>query len=125
MKKTKTYLILIILIMAGFNFLAQSNIYKPFPQVYGSWIVKEWGPLGPGQPGFVSWKRYEAFGDTSIGSYTYKKVTVADNTGYPNGQNVIPFGPATFCFGYRNDIVNKKVYYLDPTGGLNTDILWY
>lgn len=120
-------LLLIALVVCG-NLFSQSNIYKPFPQTYGSWIVYKQGPLGPGLGSVSSWKKYEAFGDTTIGSYTYKKVTVANNTGYPtwNGTTyVIPFGASTFTFGYRNDVAAKKVYYLDVTAGVNKDTLWY
>ncbi len=103
------------------NASSQTNVYKPFPQIYGEWIVMKYGT-------FTSWQKYEAIGDTILGSYTYKKVTIANNTGYPvwNGTTyVIPFGPGIFSFGYRNDIANKKVYYLDVTGGINKDTLWY
>jgi hypothetical protein len=39
--------------------------------------------------------------------------------------NPFNFGPKLFAFGYRNDFAAKKVYYLDVTGGVNKDTLWY
>jgi hypothetical protein len=128
MKKLNAYKLAIIFLIVGNNLFSQANVYKPFPQLYGRWLVHSNGPLGPFTGAVNSWKEYIASGDTLVGSYTYKKVTVASNTGYPtwNGTTyVIPFGPATFSFGYRNDAANKKVYYLDVTGGANTDTLWY
>jgi hypothetical protein len=128
MQAIKPFNLLIIALVVCCNLFSQSNVYKPFPQVYGSWVVYKQGPLGPGLTSFSSWQKYEALGDTTIGSYTYKKVTVANNTGYPtwNGTTtVIPFGPSVFSFGYRNDVAAKKAYYLDVTGGVNKDTLWY
>ena len=128
MKNIKAYKLVIIFLIVCHNLFSQSNVYKPFPQLYGRWLVHSNGPLGPFTGATNSWKEYIALGDTLVGSYTYKKVTVASNTGYPtwNGTTyVIPFGPATFSFGYRNDVANKKVYYLDVTGGANIDSLWY
>lgn len=125
MKTIKSFKLLLIALVVFSNVFSQSNVYKPFPQIYGSWIVQKAGPLGPGLPTSYSWKKYTTFGDTVVGAFTYKKVLVADNTGYPNYPNPVPFGPSSFSFAYRNDIQNKKVYYLDVTGGINKDTLWY
>lgn len=125
MQTIKSFKLLIIALVVCSNVFSQTNVYKPFPQTYGSWIVSKQGPLGPGLVSIYSWKKYIASGDTTIGGYTYKKVTVANNTGYPVFPNPAPFGPSTFAFAYRNDIAAKKVYYLDVTGGINKDTLWY
>ncbi len=125
MQSIKTFILFIIALIVCNSLFAQVSAYKPFPQTYGSWIVQKQGPLGPGLTAMYSWKKYTVFGDTVVGPYTYKKVSVADNTGYPSFPNPAPFGVSTFSFAYRNDIAAKKVYYLDVTGGLNKDTLWY
>jgi hypothetical protein len=128
MQTIKSFKLLIIALVVCNNLFSQTNVYKPFPQTYGSWIEYRQGPMGPGIPSISSWKKYEAFGDTTIGIFIYKKVTVANNSGYPtwNGTNyVISYGTSAFSFAYRNDITAKKVYYLDVTGGINKDTLWY
>lgn len=125
MQTIKSIKLFVIALVVCSSVFAQTNVYKPFPQVYGSWIVQKQGPLGPGLTAMYSWKKYTVYGDTVVGSYTYKKVSVADNIGYPSFPNPVPFGVSTFSFAYRNDIAAKKVYYLDVTGGVNKDTLWY
>jgi hypothetical protein len=105
---------------------AQNNSYKPFPENYGKWIVHEirWGaPSCPHSDDY--WQKYEMKGDTVVGAHSYKKVYVANSTGYPDANGVVPFGSSKFSFGYRNDSINKKVYYLIVSGGANKDTLWY
>jgi hypothetical protein len=124
LKKSKSVCFLFLYIISNYGF-SQINTYKPFPQTYASWEVTEVYIVGPGFS-YTKWKRYQVAGDTVIGTYTYKKVNVAKNTGLPNSfPIVIPYGPDSFSFAYRNDALNKKVYYLDPPGGLNKDTLWY
>lgn len=126
MKALKISTLLFIILIISNTIVSQINVYKPFPQAYASWIVQDWSQITSG--GFNSWKKYEVTGDTIIGSYTYKKVTSANNTGYPIGSSfpyIIPFGPRSFSFCYRNDATTKKVYYLVVTGGINKDTLWY
>jgi hypothetical protein len=111
--KRKTLLFITILVLISVNGLySQSGSYKPFPIIYGSWIVKEQSSI------LYSSTAYEAIGDTNIGSYVYKKVSVAYS---PNGS----YGPKSFIFGYRNDITNKKVYIYTKIDGLFKDTLWY
>lgn len=103
------------------NLFSQASVYKPFPQTYGSWYISGQHYIGsPPTSSYLTYQNYEALGDTTIGSYTYKKVTVSTSMGNP-----FNFGPSLFTFAYRNDIPNKKVYYLDVTGGINKDTLWY
>jgi hypothetical protein len=124
LKKSNSVWFLFLYMVLNFGF-SQINNYKPFPQTYARWEVTEVYILGPGSS-YTKWKRYQVAGDTVIGTYTYKKVIVAKNTGLPNSfPIVIPYGPDSFSFAYRNDVLNKKVYYLDPIGGLNKDTLWY
>jgi hypothetical protein len=124
LKKSKSVCFLFLYIISNYGF-SQINTYKPFPQTYASWEVTENYMVFIGFT-YTKWKRYKVAGDTIIGSYSYKKVIVAKNTGLPNGfPTVVPYGPDSFSFAYRNDALNKKVYYLDPTGGLNKDTLWY
>ena len=120
MRIFKSFKLLIIALVVCNNIFSQINVYKPFPQTNGTWIVEDYYNIMSG--GQHKWEKYETLGDTIIGSYTYKKVSRAVNTGYPNGQNVVPFGPSSFNFAYRNDIGAKKVY---RNLGINHDTLWY
>jgi hypothetical protein len=119
MQTIKSFKLLIIALVVCSNVFSQSNIYKPFPDDFGTWIVRRYYNITFG--GQYSWEKYEVLGDTVIGSYSYKKVSRATNTGFPN-PTIPPFGPSTFNFAYRNDIVNKKVY---RNLGTDHDTLWY
>jgi hypothetical protein len=94
---------------------SQTSVYKPFPEGNAIWYVSKNSTTGTG------YYNYKTSGDTLIGAYTYKKVLYAYNTS-PGPFN---FSPYTFKFAYRNDSLNKKVYYLDVTGGANNELLWY
>ncbi|MES2513061.1 MAG: T9SS type A sorting domain-containing protein [Bacteroidota bacterium] len=121
MQTIKLYILLIIALVVCTNLFSQINVYKPFPQVYGSWYVSGQHYSGsPPTTSSFSYKNYQAIGDTTVGLYTYKKVTVSTSMNNP-----FNFGPRLFAFGYRNDSLNKKVYYLDVTSGINKDTLWY
>ncbi|MFN8114929.1 MAG: T9SS type A sorting domain-containing protein [Bacteroidia bacterium] len=114
MKTIKSFKLLLIALVVFSNVFSQTNIYKPFPNGYASWNVTQTYPLP------LNYFKYVTSSDTLIGVYTYKKVMCSVS---PN--NPFSFGPFTFKFGYRNDSINKKVYYLDVTGGINKDTLWY
>lgn len=121
MQTIKSFILLIFSLVVCSNVLSQSNVYKPFPLVYGSWYVSGQHYIGsPPTSSYLTYQNYEALGDTLVGSFTYKKVTVSTSMNNP-----FNFGPKLFAFGYRNDSVNKKVYYLDVTNGVNKDTLWY
>lgn len=115
MQTIKSFKLLIIALVVCSNVFSQTNSYKPFPKGYGSWSVVQSYPLP------LNYYKYVTSGDTLIGAYTYKKVLYAYNIS-PGPFN---FSPYTFKFAYRNDSINKKVYYLDVTGGINKDTLWY
>jgi hypothetical protein len=121
MKTIKSFTLLIIALVVCSNLFSQTNVYKPFPQTYGSWNVSGQHYIGsPPTGSYLTYQNYEALGDTIVGLFTYKKVTVSTSMSNP-----FNFGPKVFAFGYRNDIAAKKVYYLDVTGGINKDTLWY
>jgi hypothetical protein len=122
MQTIKSYKLLIIVLVVCNNVFSQANVYKPFPQSSGTWSVSGqhyigWPPTGS----YLTYENYKTSGDTLIGAYTYVKVLYAHNIS-PGPFN---FSPYTFKFAYRNDSINKKVYYLDVTGGINKDTLWY
>lgn len=111
----KSFRLLIIALVVCHGMFSQSNVYRPFPEGNAIWNVSKNSTTGTG------YYRYKTSGDTLIGAYNYKKVLYAYNTS-PGPFN---FSPYTFNFAYRNDSINKKVYYLDVTNGLNKDTLWY
>lgn len=120
MKTLKISTLLIATFIISNNIVSQINVYKPFPQVYGHWSIGQQHFGSPSGPQTLSYHDYVANGDTVVGAFTYKKVTYALSQPSP-----FSFGPHVFKFAYRNDIPNKKVYYLDVTGGINKDTLWY
>ena len=121
MKTLKISTLLIAILIISNTIVSQINVYKPFPQLYGHWNVTHTHYIGmPPSGSTYSEYNFVANGDTTIGAYTYKKVTKSTSLNNP-----FNFGPKTFAFGYRNDIATKKVYYLDVTGGINKDTLWY
>lgn len=122
MQTIKSFKLLIIALVVCNNLFSQANVYKPFPQSSGTWSVSGqhyigWPPTGS----YLTYENYKTSGDTLIGAYTYVKVLYAHNIS-PGPFN---FSPYAFKFAYRNDSINKKVYYLDVTNGINKDTLWY
>ena len=115
MKTLKISTLLFIILIISNTIVSQINVYKPFPQGNALWSMSSQSISG------LNYYNYRTSGDTMIGPYTYKKVLYAYNT-TPGPFN---FSAYTFNFAYRNDSINKKVYYLDVTGGLNSDLLWY
>ncbi|MCD6017762.1 MAG: hypothetical protein K0S53_883 [Bacteroidetes bacterium] len=115
MQTIKSFKLLIIALVVCSNVCSQTNVYKPFPEGNAIWSVNKNSTTVSG------YYKYQTSGDTLIGAYTYNKVLYAYNL-TPGPFN---FSPYTFEFAYRNDSINKKVYYLDVTGGANIDILWY
>lgn len=121
MQTIKSFKLFFIALVVCSNVFSQTNVYKPFPQTYGSWNVSGQHYIGsPPTGSYLTYQNYEALGDTIVGLFTYKKVTVSTSMSNP-----FNFGPKLFAFAYRNDIAAKKVYYLDVTGGVNKDTLWY
>ncbi|MBN4051299.1 T9SS type A sorting domain-containing protein [bacterium AH-315-M05] len=110
--------------------------YVPFPDSNVAWIIGwcDVGSMCPGQP-MMCWPsseyQYTLGTDTIIGIYSYKKL-------YKSGNNisytVINNDPTncyitsySYFYGYagaiRQDIPNKKVYFLPPSS--STDTLLY
>jgi hypothetical protein len=118
----KSPLIILFVIVSNCLF-SQINNYKPFPLNYGTWILEYYDYTVQFYP--TNLTRYEANHDTIIGSNSYKKVTAASFIGTPPYGGVIPYGPSTFQFAYRNDIPNKKVYIWTQIAGQYKDTLWY
>lgn len=114
MKPLKISTLLIAILIISNNIVSQISVYKPFPHGNALWSMSSQSISG------LNYYNYRTAGDTTIGVYTYKKVTYSFS---PN--NPFNFGPQSFKFAYRNDSINKKVYYLDVTGGINKDTLWY
>lgn len=115
MQTIKSFKLFIIGLVVCSNVFSQTNVYRPFPEGNAIWSVDKNSTTGS------SYYKYKTSGDTLIGAYTYNKVLYAYNL-TPGPFN---FSSYTFKFAYRNDSINKKVYYLDVTGGLNKDTLWY
>jgi len=70
MQTIKSFKLLIIALVVCTNVLCQTNVYKPFPNGYGSWNVSQSHPLP------LNYYKYITSGDTLIGAYTYKKFCI-------------------------------------------------
>src|ERR1700741_1624671 len=103
---------------------AQTNVYHPFPEIYGDWWVRTFHAPN-NSPGPTTDDFYFTTGDTIANSLTYKKVNYiykGNATGPVPPLNYI-FTGGTYSFAYRNDSLNRKVYILlaDSTN----EKLWY
>lgn len=127
----KIYCIILMLGTLYSNSLfSQTSVYHPFPENYGRWEVSITDYTGVMYD--VRYERYITNGDTIINGTTYNKVTIANSTmpySWITIAGYVPFGPSRYCFAYRNDIPNKKVYRLDSVSGSNgnpsVEKLWY
>lgn len=127
-------LFLFLFVIGEEQAFSQTHLYQPFPEKYGKWLIKEDGPLGPGEVNHWNLTVYETAGDTVLNGITYKKVAAT-----PELTNISPgpfdiwalnYGPKHLAFAYRNDTPNKKVYILTDldgliNGNLKNEYLWY
>jgi hypothetical protein len=124
----KWFFVLLFTVL-GANIFSQTSVYKPFPTIQARWDLEISGYWFDAIPQYYTFERYEANGDTLIGSYTYKKVMVSSayyNCPYCSCCPSTPaYGPSAFKFAYRNDIPNKKVYIFNDFSGVYKDTLWY
>ncbi|MHB8260294.1 MAG: T9SS type A sorting domain-containing protein [Bacteroidia bacterium] len=118
-------LIILFIVIAGVceKSYGQTNVYHPFPKDSAVWRVEDQsGSMCTGQAPYYSylWELYQytLVGDTTIGTYTYKKV-------YKSGYNENCGYYSSYFAGYaglmRQDTINKKVYFLIG----DTDRLFY
>lgn len=117
----KIFIILFIGIFLN-TLVAQINVYKPFPESFAVWKVSCSCNINQTTPSYYTTQKFQVSGDMVLNSVTYKKVNCAAPVyGDPNQ----PSGPISTCFGYRNDSLNKKVYYLDLSAAPPVEYLWY
>jgi hypothetical protein len=102
--------------------VAQTSVYKPFPESFAVWKVSCWGNINGSGPDYHSFQKYQVSGNMTVNSVSYKRV---DCTVPVYGNPAQPLGPMSLCFGYRNDSINKKVYFLDFSGPTPVEHLWY
>jgi|GEM_PF-1565112 len=113
-----------IIILFTLNVYCQSNVYKPFPSIYGDWWVRT-SNFPNNSPGPITDELYFTTGDTIINTFTYKKTNYiykGNATGPVPALNYI-FTGGTYNFAYRNDSLNKKIYII-PKDSLQEKI-WY
>ncbi|MGQ0827721.1 MAG: T9SS type A sorting domain-containing protein [Bacteroidota bacterium] len=99
----KNFLLFIICLWQLNQAGAQTNVYHPFPNDSVVWLsahAPSWGD--------DTWVKTELLGDTLINTISYKKLY----TSY-NYYNPFFFSPLKYNGGIRQDIFNKKVYYID------------
>lgn len=117
--KIKLFVFLVVLN----NFLfSQVSIYKPFPKNYAVWKISGWHNINTTSPSYFTYRKFMVLGDTVVNSVSYKNVKYYN---YPGGNPGQPPGPLLLSFGYRNDSINKKVYYLSLTTTNAVEQLWY
>lgn len=117
----KIILFSLFIVMNNFLF-SQTSVYKPFPESFAVWKVSCWGNIHASGPDYHSFQKYQVSGNMTVNSVSYKRV---DCTVPVYGNPAQPLGPMSLCFGYRNDSINKKVYFLDFSGPTPVEHLWY
>ncbi|MCW3104575.1 MAG: hypothetical protein JWO09_3015 [Bacteroidetes bacterium] len=116
----------LLLLLVSNQLISQISVYKPFPRIQGQWLVYKSGPhFETSIPYYFSWDKYQTAGDTIIGSYTYTKVNGASYSCTACSPAVVPYGPTTFRFAFRNDSAAKKVFIYANISGTFVDTLWY
>ena len=103
---------------------AQTNVYHPFPNIYGDWWIRTYN-YPNNSPGPFTDDLYYTTGTTIINSLTYMTVShIYKGTilGPIPPLNYI-FTGGTYDFAYRNDSINKKVYIL--LADSSNETLWY
>ncbi|MBA3680785.1 MAG: T9SS type A sorting domain-containing protein [Bacteroidetes bacterium] len=111
----------LLIVMNNFSF-SQTSVYKPFPESFAVWKVSGSHNIGPFSSAYYSYQKYFADGDIIVNSVSYKKVKYYN---YPGGNPYQSPGSPIVAFAYRNDSVNKKVYYLNVTAPNAVEQLWY
>lgn len=123
----KTNRIVLILIVLVFSLPLFSQEYIPLPEEDGFWKVEHWGPDCFDQEpygGLCSKSQTYLEGDTVINGISYNKI-------YENGMSFHSYPNPTSYWGplyrgcYRNDIANKKVFYIRYWDTQNEEVLLY
>lgn len=114
----KTLIASLLLTLLFTTVRSNAQTYHPFPDSNAIWRG------GEGIPSQYSYYHYKLNGDTSIGSYSYNKI---DNSGVIYYNWAPPGSPSYYSNGYigayRNDTLNKKVYYLEKDS--TSEVLFY
>ncbi len=121
-------IILLITLTISLPTFGQSNVYKPFSEIYGAWWIRTDRYFGIGTGNVqtsITDELYFTSGDTIVNALKYKKVNY-QNKG--NAFGPVPplnyiFNGGAYSFSYRNDSLNKKVYILLADSLQET--LWY
>jgi len=119
-------LFLLIAAVTTLTAKSQTSVYHPFPEDTATWVSDFFYSACMG---YCGTSFYEMKGDTLINSQSYNKLYGRDGrfyyiTGPPN--TVIgtdSFGACSYIGAIRQDINNKKVYFIDST--MTTDTLLY
>jgi hypothetical protein len=117
----------LLTILTTMNVFGQTNPYRPFPTIYGDWGVVETvypPPTGGGSTQMFQYVYYTS-GDTTINTFSYKKVNYINEGTYMGVSTPLnqKFTGGTYNFSYRNDSLHKKVYIVP--GGNSSETLWY
>jgi hypothetical protein len=118
----KKFILFIFLVIQMNICFSQVDVYHPLPSSYAGWSEKDWGY----QNGDCRDYHYWIIGDTLYDGYLYHKVQVK-GTQYFMGDygctNIVTAYFNSYAGAYRNDSVNKKVYFL-PVGHTHDTILY-
>lgn len=105
---------------------AQTSVYHPFPEDSATWVTDiAYNTCF----GYCSSIFYEMKGDTIINSQSYNKIYIRSGRFYyivwpPNAVvGVDSFSVCSYMGAIRQDIINKKVYFIDST--MTVDTLLY
>jgi len=116
----KTFFLFLLTILTSFVIHGQTNVYYPLPTSNTVWRQYD----GGFDCGFC--QDYQDFinGDTIIGGKSYQKIQrsgVTLATTYPGFcTNIVVWVYDYYKGAYRNDSINKKVYYFPPEATSDT-----
>ena len=108
-------LAIIILTLISVSVRAQTSVYHPFPEDTATWVSDNYSNSCLG---YCTSVFYEMKGDTIINSNSYNKIYIRDGSFYyinQNGDYAASFFACSYKGAVRQEIVNKKVYFIDNT----------
>jgi type IX secretion system substrate protein len=119
----KLLIILLIIVGNAKPSPAQINIYHPFPEDTATWVTDM---VYSACMGYCGTNFYEMKGDTLINSESYNKIYVRYGRFYNISAGIVgtdSFAVCSYIGAIRQDSINKKVFFIDPT--MTTDTLLY
>jgi hypothetical protein len=124
MKKGGFFLLVLLVSITSVN--GQTNVYHPFPTHNAFWGGYSFYYQTLSNNESCQYFQDFTVGDTTVGIYLYHKLRASGlfyPLGYCNSPNYTPIRFDNYAGAFREDTLNKKVYFLPP--GSSSDTLLY